>query len=126
MRYFYFLLLLIPLFTNANEKDFQEGDEFQAKKFEAIAVYLYKADASRVNTARNFSFSLNDFLNHATVDTRDIFRIRKGDTFTLTKSFRNGDIFEVNLKSQRAKREKYFVLSEDLKNSSLELIVKES
>ena len=126
MRYFYFFLLLIPLLTNANEKDFKEGDEFQAKKFEAIAVYLYKADASRVNTARDFSFSLNDFLNHATVDTRDIFKIRKGDTFTLTKSFRNGDIFEVNLKSQRAKREKYFVLSEDLKNSSLELIVKES
>jgi len=126
MRYFYFLLLLIPLLTNANEKDFKEGDEFQAKKFEAIAVYLYKADASRVNTARDFSFSLNDFLNHATVDTRDIFKIRKGDTFTLTKSFRNGDIFEVNLKSQRAKREKYFVLSEDLNNSSLELIVKES
>ena len=126
MRYFYFLLLLIPLLTNANEKDFKEGDEFQAKKFEAIAVYLYKADASRVNIARELSFSLNDFLDHATVDTRDIFRIRKGDTFTLTKSFRNGDIFEVNLKSQRAKREKYFVLSEDLKNSSLELIVKES
>jgi hypothetical protein len=126
MRYFYFLLLLIPLLTNANEKDFKEGDEFQAKKFEAIAVYLYKADASRVNTARELYFSLNDFLDHATVDTRDIFRIRKGDTFTLTKSFRNGDIFEVNLKSQRAKREKYFVLSEDLKNSSLELIVKES
>ena len=126
MRYFYFLLLLIPLLTNANEKDFKEGDEFQAKKFEAIAVYLYKADASRVNTARELSFSLNDFLDHATVDTRDIFRIRKGDTFTLTKSFRNGDIFEVNLKSLRAKREKYFVLSEDLKNSSLELIVKES
>ena len=126
MRYFYFLLLLKPLLANANEKDFKEGDEFQAKKFEAIAVYLYNADASRVNTARDLSFSLNDFLNHAIVDTRDIFRIRKGDTFTLTKSFRNGDIFEVNLKSQRAKREKYFVLSEDLKNSSLELIVKES
>ena len=126
MRYFYFLLLLIPLLTNADEKDFKEGDEFQAKKFEAIAVYLYKADASRVNTARELSFSLNDFLDHATVDTRDIFRIRKGDTFTLTKSFRNGDIFEVYLNSQRAKREKYFVLSEDLKNSSLELIVKES
>lgn len=126
MRYFYILLLLIPLLTNASEKNFKEGDEFQANKFEAIAVYLYKADASRVNIARDFSFSLNDFLNHATVDTRDIFKIRKGDTFTLTKSFRNGDIFEVNLKSQRAKREKYFVLSEDLKNSSLELIVKES
>ena len=126
MRYFYFLLLLIPLLTNANEKDFKEGDEFQAKKFEAIAVYLYRADAYRVNTARDLSFSLNDFLDHATVDTRDIFRIRKGDTFTLTKSFRNGDIFEVNLKSQRAKRDKYFVLSEDLKNASLELIVKES
>ena len=126
MRYFYLLLLLTPLLTNASETDFKEGDEFQANKYEAIAVYLYKADASRVHTARDLSFSLNDFLNHATVDTRDIFRIRKGDTFTLTKSFRNGDIFEVYLNSQRAKREKYFVLSEDLKNSSLELIVKES
>ena len=126
MRYLFLLLLILPFSILTEESEFKEGDEFQAKKFEAIAVYLYKADASRVNTARDLSFSLNDFLDHATVDTRDIFRIRKGDTFTLTKSFRNGDIFEVNLKSQRAKRDKYFVLSEDLKNSSLELIVKES
>ena len=126
MRYLFLLLLILPFSIHTEESEFKEGDEFQAKKFEAIAVYLYKADASRVNTARELSFSLNDFLDHATVDTRDIFRIRKGDTFTLTKSFRNGDIFEVNLQSERTSREKYFVLSEDLRKSSIALITEES
>ena len=73
MRYFYFLLLLIPLSTNASEKDFKEGDEFQANKFEAIAVYLYKADASRVNTARDFSFSLNDFMPNSKEESESLF-----------------------------------------------------
>ena len=126
MRYFYFLLLLIPLLTNANEKGFKEGDEFQAKKYETIALFLYRADATRVNIARDLSYSLNDFMSYAAVDQRDIYKIRKGETFVLTESLRDGDIFEVNLQSKRTSREKYFVLSEDLKKSSIALITEES
>ena len=51
---------------------------------------------------------------------------RKGDTFVLTDSYRGGDIFEVNLSSKRTSREKYFILSEDLKKSSLARITEES
>ena len=57
---------------------------------------------------------------------RDIYKIRKGETFVLTQSYKNGDIFEVNLESKRTSREKYFVLAEDLKKSSLILLSEET
>ena len=91
-----------------------------------FALFFYRADATRVNIARDLSYSLNDFMSYASVDQRDIYKIRKGDTFVLTQSLRDGDIFEVNLQSKRTSREKYFVLSEDLKNSSIALLTEES
>ena len=71
-------------------------------------------------------YFLKDFINYAAIDQRDIYKIRKGDTFKITKSFRNGDIFQIDLESKRSKREKYFVLSEDLKNSFLTKITENS
>ena len=117
---------MLPFSIHTEESEFKEGDEFQAKKYDTIALFLYRADATRVNIARDLSYSINDFMSYAAVGQRDIYKIRKGETFVLTESLRDGDIFEVNLQSKRTSREKYFVLSEDLKNSSLELIVKES
>ena len=119
MKYLITLFLTASSLMFSEEVLYAEGDIFEAKKYEAVALYFYKADAIRLNTARDFSFSLNDFLNYAAIDTRDIYKIRKGDTFKITKSFRNGDVFQVYLESTRSKREKYFVLSEDLKNSFL-------
>ena len=125
MRYLLTLLLSLSSLV-FSEEIHEEGDVFEAKKFEAIALYFYKADAIRLNTAREHSFSLNDFLNYATIDKRDIYKIRKGDTFKITKSFRNGDVFQIDLDSERSKREKYFVLSEDLKNSFLTKVTESS
>ena len=122
-----FLILLFTTFTlNAEEVEYKEGDEFQAKKYEALALYFYRADATRVNIARDLNYSLSDFLTYASVDSRDIYRIKRGEKFVLTESYRDGDIFEVNLESKRTSREKYFVLSKDLKNSSIDLITEES
>lgn len=126
MKYLITLFLTASSFMFSEEVLYEEGDTFEAKKYEAVALYFYKADAIRLNTARDFSFSLNDFLNYATIDTRDIYKIRKGDTFKITKSFRNGDVFQVYLESTRSKREKYFVLSEDLDNRFLTRINEES
>ena len=126
MRYLFLLLLIIPFSILTEESEFKEGDEFQAKKYETIALFLYRADATRVNIARDLSYSLNDFMSYAAVDQRDIYKIRKGETFVLKESFRDGDIFEVNLRSKRTSREKYFVLSEDLRKSSIALITEES
>ena len=126
MRYLFLLLLILPFSIHTEESEFKEGDEFLAKKYETITLFLYRADATRVNIARDLSYSLNDFMSYAAVDQRDIYKIRKGETFVLTESLRDGDIFEVNLQSKRTSREKYFVLSEDLKKSSIALIAEES
>ena len=126
MRYLFILLLSLSSILFSDEIVYVEGDIFEADKYEAIALYFYKSDALKLKTARDFTFSLKDFINYAAIDQRDIYKIRKGDTFKITKSFRNGDIFQIDLESKRSKREKYFVLSEDLKNSFLTKITENS
>ena len=126
MRYLFLLILTFPLLIQSADLEFKEGDEFVANKFETIALFFYKSDATRVNIARDLSFSIHDFMTYGAVDQRDIYKIKRGETFILKDSYRDGEIFEVNLKSSRTSREKYFVLSEDLKNSSITLVTEES
>ena len=126
MRYLFLLILTFPFLIQSADLEFEEGDEFIANKFETIALFFYKSDATRVDIARDLSFSISDFMTYGAVDQRDIYKIKRGETFILKDSYRDGDIFEVNLKSSRTSREKYFVLSEDLKNSSITLITAES
>ena len=126
MRYYFLIILTFPLLIQSANLEFKEGDEFLANRFETIALYFYKSDATRVDIARDLSFSIHDFITYGAVDQRDIYKIKRGETFILKDSYRDGDIFEVNLKSSRTSREKYFVLSEDLKNSSITLITEES
>ena len=126
MRYLFLLILTFPLLIQSADLEFKEGDEFIANKFETIALFFYKSDATRVDIARDLSFSIRDFMTYGAVDQRDIYKVKRGETFILKDSYRDGDIFEVNLKSSRTSREKYFVLSEDLKNSSITLVTEES
>ena len=126
MRYYFLLILTFPFLIQSADLEFKEGDEFLANKFQTIALYFYKSDATRVDIARDLSFSIHDFITYGAVDQRDIYKIKRGETFILKDSYRDGDIFEVNLKSSRTSREKFFVLSEDLKNSSITLITEES
>ena len=126
MRYLFLLILTFPLLIQSADLEFKEGDEFIANKFETIALFFYKSDATRVDIARDLSFSIQDFMTYGAVDQRDIYKIKRGETFILKDSYRDGEIFEVNLKSSRTSREKYFVLSEDLKNSSITLVTEES
>ena len=126
MRYFFLIILTFSLSIESTDLEFKEGDEFLANKFETIALFFYKSDATRVDIARDLSFSIHDFMTYGAVDQRDIYKIKRGETFILKDSYRDGDIFEVNLKSSRTSREKFFVLSEDLKNSSITLLTEES
>ena len=126
MRYLFLLILTFPSLIQSADLEFKEGDEFIANKFETIALFFYKSDATRVDIARDLSFSIHDFMTYGAVDQRDIYKIKRGETFILKDSYRDGEIFEVNLKSSRTSREKYFVLSEDLKNSSITLVTEES
>ena len=126
MRYYFLLILTLPFLIQSDDLEFKEGDEFLVNKFETIALFFYKSDATRVDIARDLSFSISDFMSYGAVDQRDIYKIKRGETFIIKDSYRDGDIFEVNLKSSRTSREKYFVLSEDLKNSAITLITEES
>ena len=126
MRYFFLIILTFSLSIESTDLEFKEGAEFLANKFETLALFFYKSDATRVDIARDLSFSIHDFMTYGAVDQRDIYKIKRGETFILKDSYRDGDIFEVNLKSSRTSREKFFVLSEDLKNSSITLITEES
>ena len=115
MNRIFLILLTSPLLLFSMEEDYAVGSELQSERSSAIALYHYRADAVRLKTARDFSFSAHDFVSHAAIDARDIYKARKGDIIRLEESYRNGKIFRVTLLSDKVSRKKYFVLSEDLK-----------
>ena len=115
MKRIFLILLTSPLLLFSMEEDYAIGSELQSERSSAIALYHYRADAVRLKTARDFSFSAHDFVSHAAIDARDIYKARKGDIIRLEESYRNGKIFRVSLLSDKVSRKKYFVLSEDLK-----------
>ena len=119
MKFLNILILTIPLTFFATEDIYDEGDSFKSTKSRSVVLYEYKTDASRVNIALQFAFNAEEFIEYAAVDSRDIYKIRRGDTFVLTESFKDGDIFQVTLTSKKTNNEKYFILSKDLKDNSL-------
>ena len=124
MKTIFFIILIIPLLLFSKEAEYVIGSELESDRSSLIALYHYRADAVRLNTARDFDFSTEDFVRHAAIDARDIYKARKGDVIRLEESYRDGKIFRVSLLSDKVRRKKYFVLSEDLKK--LSLVVPES
>lgn len=119
MKTIFFIILIIPLLLFSKEAEYVIGSELESDRSSSIALYHYRADAVRLNTARDFDFSTEDFMRHAAIDARDIYKARKGDVIRLEESYRDGKIFRVSLLSDKVRRKKYFVLSEDLKKLSL-------
>ena len=119
MKFINILILILPLTFFAEEITYKEGDSFESTKSRSVVLYEYKTDASRVNTALRFAFNVEEFMEYASVDSRDIYKIRRGDTFVLTESLKDGDIFKVTLTNKKYNNEKYFILSKDLKDNSL-------
>ena len=119
MKNIFFLLLIFPLILLADEIEYKVGTELESKRSSTVALFHYRADAYRLQTARHFNFDGSDFIRHATIDARDIYKARKGDIIRLEESYRRGEIYRVELQSDKVRRKKYFVLSEDLKKLSL-------
>ena len=119
MKTIFFIILIIPLLLFSKEAEYVIGSELESDRSSSIALFHYRADAVRLNTARDFDFSTEDFVRHAAIDARDIYKARKGDVIRLEESYRDGKIFRVSLLSDKVRRKKYFVLSEDLKKLSL-------
>ena len=97
MKFFLIFILILPLTSFAEEIIYKEGDSFESTKSRSVVLYEYKTDASRVNIALRFAFNVEEFMEYAAVDSRDIYKVRRGDTFVLTESLKDGDIFKVTL-----------------------------
>ena len=119
MKFFLIFILILPLTFFAEEIIYKEGDSFESTKSSSVVLYEYKTDASRVNIALRFAFNVKEFMEYAAVDSRDIYKVRRGDAFVLTESLKDGDIFKVTLTTKKTNNEKYFILSKDLKDNSL-------
>tara|TARA_B110000014_G_C20097046_1_gene575199 strand:+ start:956 stop:1336 length:381 start_codon:yes stop_codon:yes gene_type:complete len=119
MKFLNVLILILTLSLFAEEAIYEEGDLFASTKSRSVVLYEYKTDASRVNIAHQFSFNAEEFIEYAAVDSRDIYKVRRGDTFVLTESLKDGAIFKVTLTSKKSNNEKYYILAKDLKDNSL-------
>ena len=119
MKFFSILILILPRTFFAEEIAYKEGDSFESTKSRSVVLYEYKTDASRVNIALRFAFNAEEFMEYAAVDSRDIYKVRRGDIFVLTESIKDGDIFKVTLTTKKYNNENYFILSKDLKDNSL-------
>ena len=117
MKYFLILALLLPFSVTAErEKIYVIGSELESKKHNSLVLYHYKNDVLRINLTRDFFNPNQDFLYDIAVDSRDLYKVRKGDKIKLLESFRDGRIFKVELLEEQPKRDYYFVELESLKN----------
>ena len=117
MKYLLILALLLPFSVTAErEKIYIIGSELESKKHYSLVLYHYKNDVLRINLTRDFFNPNQDFLYDIAVDSRDLYKVRKGDKIKLLESFKDGDIFKVKLLKKDSKRDYYFVETESLKN----------
>ena len=120
MKYLLILALLLPFSVTAEkEKIYIIGTELESKKHNSLVLYHYKNDVLRINFTRDIFNPNQDSLYDIAVDSRDLYKVRKGDKIKLLESFRDGDIFKVQLLKKDSKRDYYFVETESLKHYTL-------
>ena len=59
------------------------------------------------------------FLHNATVDARDLYKIKRGEKIKILESFREGKIYKVNLLNENARRSHYYLISDNLSQFNL-------
>jgi len=98
------------------ESIYEVGDEFKAKKHSSLVLFHYKKDVIKVILTKKQIFSYEDIFSFAMVDSRDLYKIRRGEQIVLTERLRDGEIFKVRLIKEKPKREYYFVETDSLKH----------
>ena len=111
MKITLFLILIFPVLSFANAVNYDIGAKLES--------FHYRADAFRLETARDFNLDAGDFMRYASIDARDMYKAKRGDIIRLEESYRNGKVYRIELLSDKVRRKKYFVLSRDLKKLSL-------
>ena len=86
-------LLSFSIFSNTEEdSNFEIGSEFESKNFSSAVLYHYKNDAIRVDISKDLLSDSDFFLHNATVDARDLYKIKRGEKIKLLESIREGKI----------------------------------
>jgi hypothetical protein len=124
MKITLFLILIFPVLSFANAVNYDIGAKLESDRGSTIALFHYRADAFRLETARDFNLDAGDFMRYASIDARDMYKAKRGDIIRLEESYRNGKVYRIELLSDKVRRKKYFVLSRDL--NKLSLILPES
>ncbi|MEC7917336.1 MAG: hypothetical protein VX720_00965 [Pseudomonadota bacterium] len=117
---FSILLLFFSINSNAEGKfNFEIGSEFESKNFSSAVLYHYKNDAIRVDMSKDLLSDSDFFLHNATVDARDLYKIKKGEKIKLLESIREGKIYKVKLLKENARRSHYYLISDNLTQFNL-------
>ena len=113
-------LLSFSIFSNTEEdSNFEIGSEFESKNFSSAVLYHYKNDAIRVDMSKDLLSDSDFFLHNATVDARDLYKIKRGEKIKLLESIREGKIYKVRLLKENARRSHYYLISDNLSQFSL-------
>ena len=113
-------LLSFSIFSNTEEdSNFEIGSEFESKNFSSAVLYHYKNDAIRVDMSKDLLSDSDFFLHNATVDARDLYKIKRGEKIKLLESIREGKIYKVRLLKENARRSHYYLISDNLSQFNL-------
>ena len=122
MKYLSLSLILVFAISIFSEKSDRHdlGSEYQAKYHSSLVLFHYKKDVMKVILTKDLIFSFDDLLRFSSVDSRDLYKIKKGEKIRLIESFKGGGIFKVKLLKEGTNRPYYYVESASLKNYILE------
>tara|TARA_B100001029_G_scaffold91307_1_gene74876 strand:+ start:771 stop:1163 length:393 start_codon:yes stop_codon:yes gene_type:complete len=113
-------LFSFSIFSNTEEElNFEIGSEFESKNFSSAVLYHYKNDAIRVDMSKDLLSDSDFFLHNATVDARDLYKIKRGEKIKLLESIREGKIYKVRLLKENARRSHYYLISDNLSQFNL-------
>ncbi len=96
------------------------GDKYKADKHSTLVLYHYKKDVNKPWLTGDFDFPGIISLYLVSVDSRDLYKVKKGDKIELIESLNESDIYKVKLLKDNSRRPFYFLKSEDLKHFKLE------
>ena len=113
------LVFAIGIFSEKSDR-LDLRSEYKAKYHSSLVLFHYKKDVIKVILTKDLIFSFDDLLRFSSVDSRDLYKIKKGEKIRLIESFKGGDIFKVKLLKEGTNRPYYYVESASLKNYILE------
>ena len=113
-------LILFSLAIFADEEVVYEvGKEYESERYSTSVLFHYKSDVIRLVLSRDYYLGDRDFFLLSAIDTRDLYKIKKGEKIKLVERLRGGEIYKVELLKNKPRRPYYFIETENLKSYRL-------